>query len=367
MAHNLNCAKAKGHVCRCGGCGGSEHGWRGWLGLAKSTSSERQAHREMIEAQWKDHYRPTRKPPNTKSRAAGTDLARLEIADWLASQGPTTATSGDKPNGALEIPRPRPPETGHIELVIDSEPQGSTQLPSLPDAVPSYQGEAECQPEPPDVHEPNDTHPYPTPVEQVEIFAEAMTASVWAEIAASIGDDNGKAREIKRQLANHGWCDLFIGLVQVIETSQKLLAEIPDSAKLIVKQAIRNSSMKNGRSYVTDAVVDIVVDRVWSAFKGVIFAHYPLMKAITNEDAARSLRILAVFICPAPEDHQEVREHALKPLGDDVGKILTEKTKQRLAKLFDEWTADAGEPGLAAPRPPTGPDLRAVPNPERTK
>jgi hypothetical protein len=46
-----------------------------------------------------------------------------------------------------------------------------------------------------------------------------------------------------------------------------------------------------------------------------------------------------VFICPAPEDHKEVREHALEPLRDDARAIITAQTKARLARLFDEWTA----------------------------
>ncbi|MCU1293577.1 MAG: hypothetical protein JWP08_2427 [Bryobacterales bacterium] len=167
------------------------------------------------------------------------------------------------------------------------------------------------------------------------IFAEAMT-SVWKEIAAELGDDT-KSRDIKRQLAYHGWCDLFIGLVQVIEASQNVLEKIPESAKKLVKQAILSSSMQTKRSYVTNAVVDVLVDRVWQAFKGAMCGHVPLLSIITGEDTLRSLRILAVFTCPAPEKHKEVREHALKPLGDDVKKILTEQTKMRLAKLFDEW------------------------------
>lgn len=86
--------------------------------------------------------------------------------------------------------------------------------------------------------------------------------------------------------------------------------------------------------------MDIVVDKVWSAFKGAMVANVPLLSIITEEDAVRSLRILAVFICPSPEDHKEVREHALKPLDDDARNILTQETKKRLAKLFDEWMLD---------------------------
>jgi hypothetical protein len=109
----------------------------------------------------------------------------------------------------------------------------------------------------------------------------------------------------------------------------------------MVKDAIRLSSMQKVRACVTDAVIDIVVDKVWTAFKAVMVVKVPFMSIITSDDAIPSLRVLAVFACPAPERHKEVREHALKPLGDDAQKILTDQTKARLTRLFDDWLAAA--------------------------
>ncbi|MGH7927374.1 MAG: hypothetical protein ACREQV_06240 [Candidatus Binatia bacterium] len=174
------------------------------------------------------------------------------------------------------------------------------------------------------------------------IFAEAMTQSVWKEIAAELGDTK-KAREIKRQLAYHGWCDLFIGLVKVVKKYQDCVNRIPEDAKEVVKRAILGSSMQAERSAVTRKVVDVVVDRVWQAFKTATFAHYPLLSILDSEEVLRSLRILAVFTCPAPENHKEVYEYAFKPLGDDATKILTERTKKQLAKVFEEWETGGDE------------------------
>ena len=128
-----------------------------------------------------------------------------------------------------------------------------------------------------------------------------------------------------------------MGLVQAIDAYGELLDTIPEWTKHQIKEAILDSSMKDERPDVTSAVVDIVVDRVWSAFKGAVIGNIPLLSIITHEDTLRSLRIIAVFICPAPEDHKEVREHALKPLSNDARKILTAQTEARLTKLFDEW------------------------------
>jgi hypothetical protein len=125
---------------------------------------------------------------------------------------------------------------------------------------------------------------------------------VWKEIATQLGGDTEAVKEIKRELAHHGWCDLFVGLARAIDTYGKALDHIPEWIKRQVKEAILNSSMQDERSHVTSAVIDILVDRVWSAFKGAMLGNVPLLSAITREETLRSLRILAVFICPAPED-----------------------------------------------------------------
>jgi hypothetical protein len=173
-------------------------------------------------------------------------------------------------------------------------------------------------------------------VDQVTTLAEELTRGTWQEIATELGGLGAEAKEIKRELASHAWCDMFVGLVQAIEKFNEALDRIPDIAKVVVKRAILGSSMQGKRTHVTEAVVNVVVDKVWAAFKTAIFAKVPLFN-ITNDEVLRALRILAVFTCPAPEDHEEVRTHALKPLGDDIDTILNNQTKNRLAELFAEW------------------------------
>jgi hypothetical protein len=348
--HNISCATAKGHVCCCTGCGGSLHGWEGWVSLANEVDT-RQSRRQQVEVIWRTHYHPPQRRSNKKSREASTDLARLDIADWLADQGATAHPhpTGDTPH--VEVPAQRLPHNAIIEArkQPESDNQPTKPLGDAPESYESLPGKAKPDDGSKNLSRPEpqyDVPPYPSVVDQVRTFAEAMTKSIWTEIAAELGDDTS-AREIKRQLAHHGWCDLFIGLVLLIEDSQEALDKIPESAKSVVKWAILNSSMKAERPDVTEAVVDVVVDRVWQASREVMFTHIPLLNIITIEDTVRSLRILAVFTCPAPENHKEVREHALKPLGDDAEKILTEQTKTRLAKLFDEWTTGGGNSASA--------------------
>lgn len=341
---------------------------RAGLALPTGPTVNGRTRRQQIDTQWSRHYRPQRKRSNEKTRAATTDLARLDIADWLAHQAVTAYTRSTGATSHVESTCQRGRRGDHRPTVDTSyvensllqqrsphsaitrtsrQPESNDQpTSSLDDTLESPEsqaepadgledhGRAEPQSERSESGEPDIVRL--STAEQVLAFAKAMTQSIWPEIAAELGDTT-RAREIKRQLAHHGWCDLFIGLVQVIETYQHAVDQIPESAKNIVKHAILHSSMQAKRPDVTNAVVDIVADRVWQAFKATTVAHVPLMGIITSEEAVRSLRILAVFTCPAPENHKEVREHALRPLGDDAKKILTEQTKARLAKLFNEW------------------------------
>lgn len=71
----------------------------------------------------------------------------------------------------------------------------------------------------------------------------------------------------------------------------------------------------------------------------------PLFAFFTGDDAARTFRVLAVFMCPAPEKHAEVVEHALKPLGEDARSMLADETKQRLAELFTNGRSGRASPG----------------------
>lgn len=401
--HNRSCARAVGHVCRCTGCFGSLHGWEGWTTLANAVASERQSKRERVDAQWARHYRPAGKRLNGRSKAARTDLARLDIADWLAydkefghtvvpaqRQSPDDMITGSgtelndqssKPSNSnagpselqLEYAEPgdRPRENDNrYELQTESSeqnelgdaPVASSKIDHVmtrsdPDESVSERvragvgqskghGQYRSPSDRSERDEPDDRRLRPSAVEQVIIFAEAMTTSVRKEIEAEL-DDKKNAPEIKRQLADHVWCDLFIGLVKVVKKYQDCLSRIPEDAKEIVKWAILGSSMQAKRSAVARKIVDIVVDKVWQVFKTAAFANYPLLSILDSKEILRSLRILAVFTCPAPENHREVYEYAFKPLGDDAMTILNEQTKKWLAKVFEEWVTGSDESASA--------------------
>jgi hypothetical protein len=191
---------------------------------------------------------------------------------------------------------------------------------------------------PPVLPENEPTVPCPSAVEQVTILAEEMTRGTWQQIATQLDRAAANPLVVKQELANHGWCDLFVALVRAIETAQSAFRSIPGKAKAIMLA----TPVQESRAHVDEAIVDLVVDAVWQAFEVATFGGIPLLDVLPEDDALRGLRVLAVFLCPAPEEHDAVRQHALKPLGDDAAKILTDQTMARLAVLFAEWQIDDG-------------------------
>ncbi|MFE9694913.1 hypothetical protein [Micromonospora sp. NPDC005806] len=199
--HNPRSEAARQHRCRCNECGGSQHGVQGWLDQVSHDHQFRQRERERFESGlvWTRHY-PRRLEQSRHNQEISTDLARVDIADWLA------------------VPPPKGSEFGY---------------------------------------------PYPSPVQQVTAFAEVMTRGAWREITTELHRATADPSSVKRELTNHGWCDLLVGLVRAIEVTRQGFDSIPDK----VKRLVLGSATQAERPHVTEAVVGLIVDKVWHAFQ----------------------------------------------------------------------------------------------------
>ncbi len=357
--HNANCAKAMRLPCRCTGCWGARHGEQApLLDLPDFPDGQQQNRQRSTDTHQPERCSPSRS--HEESRAGGTDAAAVDGVDSAAHEeviahSPQPDGSPKESNGSSWSPASTAATSATMPTEVDD--QRCTSLGDSPVQPPS-----DAQPWPAGAESVEGGEPPPQPmrqgpgpgapttleidlseIDQVKVFAEAMMQSAWTELATAFPDDAVAVQEIGSQLlTHHGWCELFVGLVQAIEAYGELLNVVPAWVKQRVKQAILDSSMEDEYQHaVTSAAVDVVIDRVWSAFKGATVGNVPLLGTLTRAETLRSLRILAVVSCPAIHDHEEVREHAWEPLGDEVRALVTAQVRARLARSFEEWSRGA--------------------------
>jgi hypothetical protein len=168
---------------------------------------------------------------------------------------------------------------------------------------------------------------YPSVTDEVGAIATVLGNGVIDALDQSFDASSRDARH--RDLADHFWCDLLAALAQMMHTYQQQVDQIPEhlSNAIIAARACHGH-----RSSIDDEVVKLAVLQSWTLIQKIPF----VKAALPNVDQPlRVIRILAVLICPAPEDHQEVAQHCLHPL---TGELASAVTKQRLTQFMpDNW------------------------------
>ncbi|MCK9902147.1 hypothetical protein MXD63_18965 [Frankia sp. Cpl3] len=177
--------------------------------------------------------------------------------------------------------------------------------------------------------------------DQIEAVASLITRNLWPELRGAIDETSAESgiqpAAVRRELASHAWCDLIVGIIKLLEETNGLLGDIEKIGRDRIVHAMTDSSMQETRTQVNEKVIELMAGRVWSALFTAVKQAMPPLNVLDNDALLRTLRILAVFICPAPQKHKEVHIHALRPLGEDVRGYLTEQTKEHLKEAFADW------------------------------
>ncbi|WP_433722926.1 hypothetical protein ACQP2Y_45295 [Actinoplanes sp. CA-051413] len=157
----------------------------------------------------------------------------------------------------------------------------------------------------------------------------------WDDISAEIDScvqNERTAREVKKHLADHTWCGLLVALIRWIEQIDQAVQFLSDRGKQFVKGFVAEH-LSGLSKKLAEVVVDIVVDRVWSALARLVEAHFPLL----GKDTLRVLRMLALFTCPSVEQHPEVYKYTAKPLMGDALRLVSDGIKAQATALFTAW------------------------------
>ncbi|MET7458989.1 hypothetical protein [Nonomuraea sp. NPDC005501] len=162
----------------------------------------------------------------------------------------------------------------------------------------------------------------PDTIERIQEVGDVLTGPVIEELDKRFG--GSKPREARRRLADHFWCDLLATLAEAIEKFSKTMDQIPE----YVTTAIMQSRKTDRRSPLLEPLVGLAVRTAWEPMMSMI-------QATGIEDLQRTCQILAVLICPAPENHKAVQDGALLPLAKEG---MLEISRERLELVFPaEW------------------------------
>lgn len=165
---------------------------------------------------------------------------------------------------------------------------------------------------------------HPDEIDLIEAVGDLLAKDVSEELEHELGKAEWKA--LKRSLVDHFWCDLLAALAAALGEFKKITDRIPEP----VEKTILESRAMEKRSVVDKSLVRLAVRTVWNLIKRLpVFGQF--------DDLLRAVRILAILLCPAPEDHPAVYRHCIVPLvGEGSRGIISDVTKKRLEEIFPE-------------------------------
>ncbi|NMO93916.1 hypothetical protein [Actinomycetospora sp. TBRC 11914] len=355
--HYKNCEEARLHQCRCTWCGGALHGWIGWIDLTREAqgSSEREEElRDRAETEWKRYKDPSRRRRRRRQlREQVVDRVRLDLVRWLKG----------RPQPDL-VPSPRLGQTPRRRLDDAGDESASTNTtatdPNLPrQPTPESAAEHIGGPRLPDLQGAGSP---PSTSLSLADHAEALADTVARKTWDDLKDEPYLADpEVRRALANHFWCSLFLALAQLVSEFQETLDKIPSTAKSTIKELLRPGNRNSGLdALLTDLVIDKTIDQAWSNLQTALTAGSPLLTMATSKQTVQAFQLLAVFSCPNPDKHQAVRLQAINPLARDVAGAVTDEAKERLLDVFQDQIDDA-RPEFAAGSPVPGRRVAGAP------
>ncbi|WP_141922756.1 hypothetical protein [Haloactinospora alba] len=131
---------------------------------------------------------------------------------------------------------------------------------------------------------------------------------------------NGDLRKGRYFLTGHFWCALLADVSRAADAAHENVDGVPERAT----EALFGSGENPGWGETKFYVAEFALAGLWSYVK-------PLAVAWDLESLVRTIRVLAVLICPDPGSHPRVARLCMSPLATD---ILTVTAESRLHQGF---------------------------------
>ncbi|WP_460998746.1 hypothetical protein [Streptomonospora sediminis] len=162
-----------------------------------------------------------------------------------------------------------------------------------------------------------------------DIIAGPACATAAAEFESSLATTGSRidGETPMRSLTRHFWCELLAELARASAAVRAGLDRVPELAvSALLATGGHPHWVESHRS-----IAETVIQAIWRPVCGLVLTEN--LEALT-----RTLRLLALLICPAPEGHPGLLSSCLSPLAKD---ILAAATEYRINSAFP---AESGTP-----------------------
>ena len=160
-----------------------------------------------------------------------------------------------------------------------------------------------------------------TPDQIVQTFGDIVANKVANELEHHLSSVSAGQRV---NLTSHFWCDLLAAIACGMAKFKHELDKVPDYAI----KAIIESRDSEGRA-IDEFMIKLAVKTAWTAIKSLSLIPHQI------DATLRAIQMLAIFICPATEDHQEVIMCCVDPLAKSgFEAVIKEETKKKLMQVL---------------------------------
>lgn len=181
---------------------------------------------------------------------------------------------------------------------------------------------------------------HPQQIELVQSIGDLLAKDVAEHLERSLG--SAKWKHARRSFLDHFWCDLLAALAAAIARFNAITDRIPEYAERMILE----SRALDQRTKIDEVLVRLATQAVWKLIK-----RLPPFGQV--EEFHRAIRILAILLCPAPENHPAVYHHCVVPLvGEGARELISTETKRRLEEIFPDNWPDMVRRRLSGREPP---------------
>lgn len=165
----------------------------------------------------------------------------------------------------------------------------------------------------------------PATIAYAQSIGNVISEGIIPALEGQIGRVEWRAQKVGQ--LDHFWCDLLVGLVYAIDKFKQYWDRMPD----YIGSQIVDSRAANGRTALPAETIDIAVRTAWKAFS-------ELLQTDRLKEVLVAVRVLAILICKAPEEHRAVVQFCIVPLTNG---IISPATKARLQEVLpSEWLSE---------------------------